>query len=90
MEGVNIHGVAMVAWKPSGMPEKSPVLAATFEKPRFPNTSRHSITWVTLSRCDESNITAASKVYCPVYVRRLGFVRGEGTADKASRRALPI
>jgi hypothetical protein len=41
VEGLNIHGVAMAAWVPSAMPEKSPVVAATFENPAFPNTSRH-------------------------------------------------
>ena len=40
-------------------------IAATFEKPRFPNTSRHSITWVALSRCDESNITEPAKSIVP-------------------------
>src|SRR3954447_24349605 len=41
VEGLNIHGVAILAWLPSAMPAKSPLVAATLEKPAFPNTSRH-------------------------------------------------
>src|ERR1051325_8816003 len=58
VEGVNIHGTAIVAWVPSGTTTKSPVVAATFDKfGPFPNTSRHSRTLVTFWRADESKRT---------------------------------
>lgn len=62
---VNIHGLAIAALVPSDMPEKSPDVAATFEKPRFPFTSRHRLTLVAASRCDESNRAAAAKSIVP-------------------------
>ena len=39
--------------------------AATFEKPKFPNISRHPTTWVTSWRADESNISEPAKSILP-------------------------
>jgi len=47
------------------MPEKSPVVAATFVKPVCPNTSRHSVIWVAVAREFVSNLTEPAKSIVP-------------------------
>ena len=67
VDGLNIYGVAIVAWVPAAIPEKLPVLpAVTLLNPALPNTSRQVFTLVAVAKEVVSNATEPAKLMNPV------------------------